>query len=110
MNRQQRRRTSRKSPKRLHAEGPLLNYLRQEGQDKVRVPIDPLQGMFQAQGARTKALQGMFQAQGTLIQHLIFTVVSLYILIVAEPEFSVAKLKSSVESKMGKDDNGNPLW
>ena len=45
--------------------------MEQEGQNRVRVPLDPLQGMF--------------LAQGTLVQHFIFAMVSIYILNIAEP-------------------------
>ena len=55
-------------------------------------------------------LQGIFSAQGSIIQHFVFTFVTLYILDVAEPVTSVKEdlgLESAMIKRLRIDEDGN---
>lgn len=49
----------------------LWKFMEREGQNKVNIPLDPMQGMF--------------LAQGSMIQHLVFAVMSIYVQSRIEP-------------------------
>lgn len=46
-------------------------YLEKEGQNKVRIPLDPMQGMV--------------LAQGHLLQHLVFAIIAMWLMEIVEP-------------------------
>ena len=67
----------------------MEKFLIREGQDRVRIPLDPIQGIY--------------LSQGSLIQHVIFAAVLMIIFIVEErisygdDEFAVIQPKVLVE-------------